>query len=238
MRPLILLALFATTARADGYSMADLEILDKQEAWDELGRHLDDVPPTKRDARWQTILERTAVGSLVLRAAQPVLAYQVAEQLTKRFPTVKRSKDFMARRTTVGLAGLEACLQRNTEDCGARFLDYVDADPTNQPLAVKAGIQLAGSTKPAVAVAFFKRGLAGRKNAKECADKAVDRAVRAALELPADNPRVADANELAGAICWDALAESLVEQLVRGGGGAYRHNACPLLLQKKVLSAV
>lgn len=233
MRWLFWIGLLAGSASAAPvYTLTDLEALDKQGAWEELARHLEDIPPAKRDPKWQALLERTAVGLLGLRAADPASAVVTADFFTVRFPTVKKSKDFMTKRAAVGLAALETC---KTAACAEPFIDYVDADPKNADLAVKAGIIVAATDRPALAVAFFSRGL--RTKSKDCSHAALDRAVRLALELPPDHARVPEAQKIASQLCWDALAESLVSQFAHAGK-YYRRNTCGFLLEKKALSNV
>jgi hypothetical protein len=233
----VLVVLVAATAHAQPYTYADLEVLDRAASWDELDRHLEDVPPSKRDARWQAFLEHAAVGQLASREHDSEAAMTAADGFTRRFPTVKRSADFMARRAAAGLGALASCVDDDDGLCMARFVDYVAADPANVKLATEAALLIGAGAQPAMAIPFFHRALTGKKAPAECNRTELGRAVRAALELPASDPRVAPAQTLAADVCWDALAETLVHRVLEAND-AYRKNTCGLLRSKKALTAI
>src|SRR5712691_112583 len=56
----ILLSLGATAATKP-YSLADLQALDRTGAWDELLRHLSDVPPSQRGSEWNSVVEHVCL---------------------------------------------------------------------------------------------------------------------------------------------------------------------------------
>ncbi len=230
---LLLSLSFATSGLASPagpiYSMDDFVALDRQQAWEELSQHLLDIAPSQRDSRWQAILERTALGLLQQHAAEPVVAQPIADSLTHRFPTLRQAPAFMRARADVGLSALRVCVQKSGE-CSARFLDYIDGDPDNVDLAFEAGKALA-ATEPAGSVSFFRRGLRTRKGSKGCGEGKVARAVVAALDLPAEDPRVVEAIELGDKTCWDQLKGPIVDAF-GNGSPRYKANACRFLATK------
>ncbi len=237
MRTMVIaLVVAAWASRANGgtpkFSIDDLQTLDKQQAWQELFDHLGDIPPAKRDAKWQGFLERSALGILKAHEARVEEAASFADLVTRQYPQVKSSKAFMARRAEVGLRGLEACVNAEAIDsCLEGYLAFVDADPGNLDLAWRAGVLVAKGDH-AGAVPFFRRGLGGKKNAKLCGEPSLEVAVGSALSLDPKDPRVADAKLIGGDLCWDQLKEGLVGRFADGNDN-YRRNSCGFLKTKK-----
>src|SRR5580700_1594979 len=100
-----LVVVLATIARADDrklYTLADLKALAKQQAWSELVDHLEDIPPTNRDADWRAVAQQAGLGALgIAGRSGPVDGLSVSETLLDRYPVLKDSKDFMAKRATL-----------------------------------------------------------------------------------------------------------------------------------------
>jgi hypothetical protein len=238
---LLLACAIATSAsvRADTtlLTMDDLAALDKQESWQELFTHLDDVPPTKRTDKWGQMLERATAGVLATYESHSEKAWVFAGAALRQYPALRQSKRFMALRTKVGPAGLDACLQHSQMSCVESALTFLEADPADSDLAWSFGNSIAKRDASA-AVRVFKRALDIRHTAKECGQDVVKKAVVASLRLSSEDPRVGDAKAIAFELCWDVLKEPVIDGFINGDSD-YRKNTCPILLTKKdALSAM
>ncbi len=218
-------------------TMDELAALDKQESWQELFTHLEDIPPTKRTDKWNLMLERSTAGILSTYESQSEKAWGFADAAVRQYPALKKSKRFMTLHTKVGPAGLDACLEHSQMSCVERALTFLEADPTNLDLTWSFGRSIAKRDASA-AVRVFKRALDIRHTAKDCGDETVKHAVVSSLRLKSEDPRVADARAIASELCWDVLKEPVVDGFINGDKD-YRKNTCPFLLAKKdALSAM
>jgi hypothetical protein len=246
--PLAVLALLlATPAFADThYAMADLDALDKRSSWDELINHAEDIPPSQRTDHWDQLVEHAGVGVVsgldIDKVALSGLG--VADGLTRRFPQLKKSKPFMQKRADIGLRAFGRCFELVTEDsdkeaCAARLVGFSDGDPDNRDLARRAAdLVVKHQRAPAASVPFYYRLIAKKAKAKECSEDAAKRAVVAALDLPKDDPRVAQAREIGSQLCWDAMQNALVDEILRESAKQQHHyfeNTCGFLVEKKAL---
>jgi hypothetical protein len=148
-----------------------------------------------------------------------------------KYVTLKKHAPFMKKRAEVGLAALARC---KGSDCAKQFLEYADGDPDNKDFAMDAG-RLVAKSSPADAMPYFRRALSGRKAPKECGDAAVGSAVVRALDLAPEDPRVADAVEIADKVCWDATKDKVVDGFINGGT-RYKVNSCGFLTAHNALS--
>jgi hypothetical protein len=223
--------------------MADLDALETQGAWGELVDHLGDILPSKRDAHWQALAEKSALGYVdgLATDKDAVSALGAADDLTHRYPTLKKSRAFMSRRGEVGIKGFETCFDHDAigGHCTDRLLGFVDADAGNTELALAAGKLVLRKMHPYVSMPFFRRAIAGRKGAKECGDEGLGRSTVAALGLPDRDTRLGDAKEVASNLCWDALHAALIDQFVKESRGSYYvTNTCDFLKAKNALSKI
>lgn len=185
--------------------MDDLVALEQQRGYLEILEHLSDVAPAKRDAAWEGIAERAAVAWLAVLSTdrEPLRAAAAADDLTKRYPTLRESEAFMGKRAAVGIEGFRACYaqHRSGEPCTERLLGFVQAAPDDAALAMSAGRLVIRNQFPYVAVRFFKLAVVGRSGQGEsCADPELNRAVLAAeASLPKDHPLRADAAQIRAA---------------------------------------
>ncbi len=216
---------------APAYTLDDLQALERQQAWHELWRHLDDVAPAQRTETWQGLLERSALGHLQELDADAATALALDAPL--RFDALKRSKPFMARRASVGLAGLASCVLRGADGCADRFASLWALDPSNAELALGAARLLAKGKAPQTAAPLWARAVAAGR--RECSDEGLERSVLTALGAPAGDPLISPAQELASGACWPTLKEPLVDRFINGSA-AYRSNTCALLKAKGALS--
>jgi hypothetical protein len=78
----------------------ELETLAAHEAWLELSMKLESVPAPARDAAWQALAERAAIGVLASLEGRGEAfgGAMMAEAFLTRFPTLKESRVFMKKR--------------------------------------------------------------------------------------------------------------------------------------------
>ena len=247
--PVLVAVFVAGAARAEDherYSIEDLRVLadgrggdepTSGEAWREVVEHLQDVLPTRRGPEWQNIAAKAATGYVqgLLAEHKAEAALTAAEELRNKYPHLKRSQPFMAQRARAGLAGFTLCYQNERvpkpPTCNERLLAFIDADPNNTDLAMKAGKLVRLNQNHYSATPFFKRALAGRKGAAECKDEDLELAVMAGLGLPPDYTQAVDAREVAG-LCADVLGAPIAAKLGENGGH-FKENACTALGKAK-----
>jgi hypothetical protein len=243
----VLTLLIASPALADThYAMADLDALDKRASWDELINHAEDIPPSQRTDHWDQLVEHAGAGVLAGLDVDKVAlsGLGTADGLTRRFPQLKKSKPFMQKRADIGLRAFARCFELVVEDsdkeaCATRLVGFSDGDPDNLDLARRAAdLVLKHQRAPAAAVPFYYRLMAKKAKAKECSEDAAKRAVVAALDLPKEDPRVAQAREIASQLCWDAMQNAVVDEILRETSKQQHHyfeNTCGFLVEKKAL---
>jgi hypothetical protein len=169
----------------------------------------------------------------------PFSGLGAAEGLTKRYPELKKSKAFIEKRSEAGLKGFEACFKMTYtgQECVDRFLGFIDADASNNALALQAAKVVRRNQNAYVAAPFFKRAIVDGKD-PGCKDEDLKLSIVAALGLPSDDPRVGDAKSVAQT-CWGALSDALSDELSRSAKASYYfQNACPILKEKKMLSNI
>jgi len=235
--------------RASEYGMADLDALQKQGAWQELVDHAEDVPPSQRNAHWSQLVEEAATGVLAALYVDKVSisALGTADALTRRFPTLKKSKSFMAKRADVGVRAFTRCFELVKDDtddataCADRLVGFSDGDPDNADLAQRALALIGQHLHYSTASPFpiYYRSIGGKKGAKDCKNASAKSAVIAALSLDKTDARVAEAREVASQTCWDQMKDELVDAVGNPQVGAhYFENACGFLVDKKALGTL
>ena len=229
-------------SRADDrkpYTMADLRALAQQQAWGELIDHLEDIPPSSRDAEWRRVAQQAGLGALSIAGRTgPSEGLWLSESLLGRYPVLKESRDFMSKRADLGYAAFDKCFRGRIEwadACGERLTPFVLADPSNADLAFRVAKLVPPPVHhwyaaPAFAVAIQK------KDDPRCQDPDVRLAVIAGLgqSLPG-KPDVVNASiQLGSALCWSALHDAIREAM--GGDGAdYLKNTCPFMKSRQTL---
>jgi hypothetical protein len=230
-------SLLSGNALAKKYSITDLNALEEQGAWTEIVEHLNDIPPSQRTGAWLKISEKAAIEYLATLDIDrdPFAALVAADQFTKQYPHLKKSSAFMQKRADVGLKGFEVCFKASYSggECHDRLLGFVDADAKNADLAFRAGKLVRLNQFAYVAVPYFKRAVDRGMDAKSCGDEDLQLAVVAALGLPANDNRVADARAIASGTCFSALSGPLMEEFNKNTKGSYYFdNACGFLKAK------
>ncbi len=242
--PLALCALAAlltapAAARAtDRYEMEDLEALDKLGAWEELSEHLTDIRPSKRDARWLAIVERTVLGQLSAIEVDDRTAAQVLSGLKgalSRYPALKQSKTFLAARAELGLKAFgytaHAFRGREQREWLRQLREFVLADPLTPDLAQRAARKVQEQFVTSVSWPLWK--LALDRGASLCKDPGFAKAL---VENFLEGDWLEEVTPPLQGACWND-----VKAAVNAGMEKARYDQlerlCPFLKTKKVNAA-
>jgi hypothetical protein len=229
-------------AYAAGYEMKDLETLSKQGQWQELMEHLDDIPPSKRDAKWQSLAERACASVLAAievddRSLERVIGQ--SDAMIKRYPALGRSSAFMAKRADVGLQAFRKSFGHYSHNRGddpwlGKLIEFVRGDTSTADLPLRAA-QLANSLLvKSCSIPILKIGVE-RSAAAVCKAPDLAWSVVSALE---DGVWLKDVGELAKARCWNELRGPISAALEKSTSRDFTENACPLLKEKNALTPV
>ena len=239
--------LIASTAHARVYELGDLDTLAKSSSWQELLDHAEDIAPSQRTGHWAQLVEEAAIGVVAGLDADKVAftGLGTADDLTRRYPLLKKSRAFMAKRADVGLRAFARCFELTRRDatttkaCADRLAGFSDGDPDNVDLARRAIALIDANIHYRTAAAFsiYHRLIGITK--KECSNDAAKWAVIEALALDKTDPRVAQAREVASVTCWDQMQNQIVDALTTPHDGAhYFENSCGFLVAKKALATL
>jgi hypothetical protein len=222
----------------DAYKLADLKALADKGQWEELAAHIEDVPPAKRGAEWEALLERAATDLLGAQSSSYV-AFSAAERLVERYPVLTKSERFMAKRFEASKAAFQSCLAETYrgDECLEAMRNFLEVGSPPPTVAFELGKLVRSKLNHQLAVPFFRRGLEGRpENAPECSDRDLGLAVKAGLGLPPDEEYARFAREIAGDRCFPALKPALIAQLrERGTQRSEAQNICSVLQAKGAL---
>lgn len=228
---------------AKPYTINDLTALEKTGSWEEILQHLGDVSPAKRDAEWTRVQEKAAIEyvSGLAKSREAYAAYAAIVDLGRRYPNLMKIPAFTAKRAEVGLGAFESCFTQSWSggECVELLTGFVDDDPKNGDLALKAAKLVRRNQNHYVAVPFFVRAVeaAGGKDAKPCLDDDLKLATIAGLGLPPDYDNAKGAKKIAFELCWAALSDAVAEQFHQESKGSYYFgNTCGELKAKKMLS--
>jgi hypothetical protein len=220
------------------YTIDDLEALVKSAAWDEAAQHLEDIPPSRRDARWQKVVEKTAIGQL--RALddlekRPLEAVELADAYMKRLPFLAKNRPFMQVRGELGLKGFDKCndLSWEKEKCTDLLLPFVEADAGNIDLATRAA-RLRAKQGYSYHASPYWRLVAewGKGSKKACTTELLPESTLAAMALASGHEMLEPGLEVAD-LCFPYLKTRL--QAGAGESRATRNNICPLLRKKNAV---
>lgn len=225
---------------AEPYTMNDLVALEKTSAWEEIVAHLGDVPPAKRDAEWMRISEKAAIEytASLAKSREQYAAYSAIEGLGRQYPHLMKIPAFTQKRAEVGLTMFSSCFKQSWSggECLELLAGFVDQDPKNLDLQLKAAKLVRLNQFHYVAVPFFVRAV-DEKDAKACLDEDLRLAVIAGLGLPSDYDNAKGAKKLAFEMCWSALSDHVAGEFHKNSKGSYYFtNTCKELKEKKMLS--
>jgi hypothetical protein len=215
-RPLLCLALALTgcaTSTTPFYPLDELRALDAPESREELLARALEVAPSKRDGEWRGLVERAAVASLAdleiktVPGAERALA--AVEEFWTRYPALRRSPKFLARRAEVGVEALGWVLQSSrSQEWTARVLEFARRDPVTPHLAQRLADEVVLKRLiPATARPLMELALS-RDGAAACEAPAL---VKVALEVMGDGAPFPEAT----GPCWKQLEGPLVDAVKR-----------------------
>lgn len=230
----------AKDGSAKEYGMADLKTLSGKGQWEELIQHIEDVPPSKRNAEWDALLERAATELLTLHSnSSRYAAFRSAELLVERYPALTKSERFMAKRYEVSTVAFQDCLTQSYDatECLRSMQDFLKVGSPPPGVAFQFGKLVRGKLNHHLAVPFFHRGLQGKPaNAPECADQDLGLAVKSGLALPPAEESARLARDIAGERCFGVLESVIVAQLTARGSDSFdAQNICEVLKAKGAL---
>ncbi len=231
----------ASLARAaDKYEFADLQALEKQGSWEELVNHLEDISPSKRDAAWLALAERACGGLLESTKLDEQSAEQVlyaAKRMLQRYPTLKQSKAFMAKRAEVGLKAFAHSYSHYRHSASddpwlEQIKEFVKADTVTADLPQRAAKVVQHDLVAYCAWPLWKMAL--DKGARVCKDADFQKSILSAFQ---DDLWTKEISDVAQYKCWAELKAPLVAGLEQSNEEAYQKAACPVLKAKRVKSA-
>jgi hypothetical protein len=233
---LIFMTMVTATARAESYTMADLQALEKQGSYEELVDHLGDILPSKRDATWTGLAERGGIGylgalKLDAQSSEKMIAW--SDRLLQRYPLIKQSKPFMAKRAEVGLKAFGFTYGNYRHSAGDdewldKLKEFVKADAVTPDLPQQAARKVQQYLVAYCAWPFWKMAI--DKGAPVCKDGDFQKAIVAAL---GDGLWKSETEAVAQNKCWSDLKGPLTTELEKGSWD-YRRHVCPLLKAKGV----
>ena len=228
-------------ARGDSpFTMADLKALEAKGQWRELVMHLDDIPPAKRDASWDALLNKAAPEFMAQSAKEKDAfeGFYMASHLVDKYPQLTKNKAFMEKRLEVSKSAFKECFAQSYR--GARCLkaaqEFVATGENNPDSAFAIAKVVRLGQNANVAIPFFQKGVEGRKAGDAlCADEDLKLSVLSALALPSDYDNAKVGRAVASGVCFDKLRPAIEGELKDSSTGYYPENACAVLKTKGAL---
>jgi hypothetical protein len=183
----------AHAALAAPYTLADLEALAKDGAWDELLSHATDVGPAARNDRWKELVEKAAVARLAditddeLKWS-PIESTEAAVQnLVRSFPSLKASKTFDHGKNLAMVRALKVCLwepscRQTDRDWLRRVYQVVKSAEHDKEAACAAGQMVMTRMVSYTALSSFEIAVSGGPSSPCCKTKELQTAVSEGLD--------------------------------------------------------
>lgn len=231
----------AKKARGDNpFSMADLKALEAKGQWRELVMHLDDVPPAKRDAAWEALLNKAAPEFMAQSAKEKDAfeGFYMASHLVDKHPQLTKNKAFMEKRLEVSKTAFKECFAQSYrgERCLKAAQEFVSTGENNPDSAFAIAKVVRLGQNANVAIPFFQKGIEGRKAGDAlCADDDLKLSVLSALALPSDYDNAKVGRAVASGVCFDKLRPAIEGEFKDSSTGYYAENACSVLKAKGTL---
>lgn len=230
----------STAAAAEKYEMADLEALEKQGAWEELLEHLEDIAPSKRNATWTGLAERAGAQVLAgvkLDEQNAERVFVLAEALVKRYPLLKQSKVFMAKRAEVGLEAFGFTYSQSRHAASDdpwldKIKEFVKADALTADLPQRAAKKVQSRLVAYCAWPLWKMAI--DKGASVCKDADFQKSIVSAFEGGLWKEEI---TKVAQGKCWASLKAPLLAGLEKTEEDEFAETVCPVFKAKGVKSA-
>jgi len=223
--------------------IAALDALAASKSWSELHDHLTDVSPTKRDAHWERLVEQASIGELGAETGPGGSADERLALIARyypKFPSLGRSKDFLALRAKVGLEAFSLCFnQRGKErQCRDDLERFVRAAPASAELAQGSAHIVGIGFNRNLSSVFYALGLDAPGGETICGDPELQYDIIVGLQNP-PHYRQAEASRTVAEKCWDAVKGVVVSNAANETSSSYfMDNACPSLLKHDALSGL
>jgi len=238
-----LLVMVSTVALADRTtSMADLRALIDQKAYEEAISRLGDIAPTDRNADWQDLAAKAAVG-LINGEKDGANKLAFVLRIDSMYPTLGQNAGYATLRAEVATKNYPACFDAHHsrygrhdygKDCVEMGAKLIDGDASNAKLTLtlaKAAYHQLKDEESFKTVVLFKRAVDAAKGGAACKDADTWAATQRAMGGPADSDHAKAAHDIATA-CWSELRKSYLDWIV-GTKGAWRTNGCVVMKEKK-----
>jgi hypothetical protein len=228
---------------SDDNPIAALDALAAAQSWSELHDHLTDVSPTKRDAHWERLVEQAAIGELSPMTAPGGSADERLAMISRyypKFPSLGRSKDYLALRTKVGLEAFSLCFDERGRGraCRDELERFVHAGPITAELAQGAAHVVGIGLNRQASSIYYALGLDAPGGEAICNDKELQYDVIVGLQLPS-HYREAEAARTVAERCWDAVKGVVIDNAAKETPSSYYNgNACPILIKHDALGDV
>jgi hypothetical protein len=212
-------------------TLTELEEMALQKSWGELQLRLDEIPPADRGTRWESLVEKAAVGRLAeADALAEGAADTLALDLESKFPLLLKKQGYLENRSQIALKAFDRCYARYgmTEECTERIVTFATAPPRSPEFAWK-GAQLIAKRSKTASDAMPLMQLAMTEETKKtiCASEPFSRAALAALET-GKVPDRAIATEMIQSKCWASVQPAFEKALRKDRNPAFLDTACPI----------
>ncbi len=232
----------ARGAKSSALTAADLAVLDRKGAWEEILDRADEIPTAQRGPAWERIVERAAVE--LLRRYADTSAFDAifgTQAVMRRYPHLTGSRLVEDARSSAIRVAVDACLEdpRRGRRCVEAAKDWLKAPSTAAETTFEVARIVRKRESPYVAAPLFKAALdqkraAGASAGTFCVDEDLRVSTAAALALPDEYDEAGAARAIAAGPCWDAMKDGVRATLQASDAPYFRDNACAVLRVKGV----
>ncbi|MDA8793744.1 hypothetical protein N9N67_10890, partial [Bacteriovoracaceae bacterium] len=94
---------------SEKYSLEDLDALFKQESFQEMLNHMNDISPKKRDKKWKSLLTKGSIAYANLNSSENECgqAFGYLSEQVKTYPFLKKENSFLDAYTKHGICALK-----------------------------------------------------------------------------------------------------------------------------------
>jgi hypothetical protein len=218
--------------------MKDLEALAKAKSYMELAKRGLDVPPAKRNARWEELITLGVNKQLSALDGKGDSreSYGFAEAAIDAYPMLRKSAEFLSLRSKVTVAAISGCLKQDSD--GGSCLQASDvaikSDPLDEKLILGIADAVYGATGAKyVAAKYYLALVVGHEGSAHCTSANLVSSVEAAMESPEGDPPAIAAREIAGRWCFATFESKIKTALALPEPNSYYvNNGCGVLKGK------
>jgi len=216
------------------YSMADLQVLDKKNQWQELLDHLSDIKPAQRDANWEKLVDSAMSGrsQQLYKEANAKKIIEFFDQYIPLYPSILKDAEFMKKRADYGSDYYKYCISYNDSDCHKEYLGFIKLDP-NRSYAFDIAKKVRRQASDIRANEYFQLA-EPIKSLGKCDDPDLSDAVLAGLIAKPSHKTVPIAQAIAFGSCIAELSQTVKKAIRSEANGV--ENACALVVKHKSIS--